>query len=410
MGSDWFGKNIRMNTTLLQLKKDKPGPDSQYLSMTLVDEDRKNAIEGRLDLKQLEESYAFEIPQKRSIQSPTTEVELFRYASDDPVLEQMEARSIQLSVLCDRSRGIELNKGGEVIQCPGCAKWITPPEATRGVQREEWKKTCQFCGHKFAWKEALATHRIVSDSENNDVQYVDGDSFNGRYQELTYRSLKLGYNGIDYKPKEQYEKPKILIRQAGVGISVAYDKKGAYCPQSVYIYRIKDEVIEPKPERGSETKRNSENGYRWTQILDHRFLLAVLQSRTLAYYVFKRFGEIDASQAFSKLTHVRLSAFPIPVKNWTEPSWKQKHDRIVKLVDDLLGSKPVSENADWEIERTVQELYGLEPNAVAYIYGQLGLVAYHQAMKQMFPNGPPPKPQLVEEIQIRTQLLSNVDS
>lgn len=401
LGSDWFGKDIRMNTTVLQLKKEKPRADSKFISMTLVDEDRKGAIEGRLDLKQLEKSYAFQIPQGRSQNSPSAAVELFRYVSDDPVLGKMESNSIQLSSLCKRGRGIELNKAGEVVQCPGCGRWITPPSPMQNIPKEEWPKKCNLCGHEFLWKEALATHHMVSETDEYDVPYIDGDSFNGRYKNLTYKSLKLGYNGIDYKQPKLYEKPKIFIRQAGVGLSVAYDEKGAYCPQSVYVYRIRDEpssVVEDK-------KAKNANGYPWSEIVYHKFLLAILQSRTLAYYVFKKFGEIDASQAFSKLTHARLGGLPIPVANYREEGWKEKHARIVELVEEMLSSGSAAYSVDWEIERIVQQLYGLNPSDAAYISSQLGLVAYHQAMKQMFPSGPPPKPKSVQEIKIKCEHL-----
>jgi len=390
LGSDWFGKEIRMNTTLLQLKKEKPEQDSTFISMTLVDEDRKDAIKGKLDLKQLETSYAFPIPQKRSQDSPSASVELFRYVPDDPILSKMEKNSIKISVLCERGRGVELNKAGEVIQCPGCARWVTPPLPIKDTPKEKWEKKCYFCGHKFLWKEALATDYIVSEEDEFNVPYIDGDSFNGRYRNLKYKSLKLGYDGINYKPRSLYEKPKMFIRQAGVGLSVAYDESAAYCPQSVYVYRIRDDL-----------PRNGGGNQPWPEIVNHKFLLAVLQSRTLAYYVFKKFGEIDASQAFSKLTHVRLGGLPIPVAGYEKPDWKEKHDKIVELVGDMLSGKPIGSPTDWEIERIIQDLYDLEPSEIAHINSQLGLVAYHRAMKQMFPKGPPPKPKFVEEIRMK---------
>ena len=380
LGSDWFGSDIRMNTTLFQMRKEKPTPDSTYLSMTLVGEDRRNAIKGIIDLTQLEKSYAFPIPQKRSQDSPSASVELFRYVEDDPILSEMETNSVGLAVLCDRGRGVELNKAGEIVQCPSCGRWIPPPAAMKDVPKEEWLKKCSHCSQEFVWKDALSTDYIVSkEEEKYDVPYIDGDSFTGRYGCLRYRSLKLGYDGINYKSKELYEKPKIFIRQAGVGLSVAFDKKGAYCPQSVYIYRIKDDF----------------SG------ISHKFLLAVLQSRTFAYYVFKKFGEIDASQAFSKLTHVRLGNLPIPISKHKDSKWQRKHDELVELVDEMSTEGEIGGSIDWKIERIVQELYRLDPSKAAYINRQLGLVAYHKAMQEMFPKGSPPKPRAQIEIRMK---------
>ena len=64
-----------------------------------------------------------------------------------------------------------------------------------------------------------------------------------------------------------YRPPKILIRQAGVGIFAALDETDSRCPQSVYVYRLRD---------GERAK-----GYK------HEFVLAALLSRTMAYPVFK---------------------------------------------------------------------------------------------------------------------------
>ena len=47
--------------------------------------------------------------------------------------------------------------------------------------------------------EALATDYIISDNRNYETLYIDTDSFTGRYGELKYKSIKLGYEGINYK-------------------------------------------------------------------------------------------------------------------------------------------------------------------------------------------------------------------
>jgi len=225
----------------------------------------------------------------------------------------------------------------------------------------------------------LDTNILVSeDRDEYDVLYVDGDTIEGRYRPLQNKSLKLGYDGINYKEASLYNEVKLFIRQAGVGISASYDDTGSYCPQSVYVYRIKDEYNQ----------------------VDHKFLLGVLQSRVMAYYVFKRFGEIDASQAFSKLTHVRLATLPIPIRNYNEPEWKTKHDQIVDLVDGMLDGAELGGSVDWQLERLIQELYSLSPADNAYIMRQLGLTAYHKAMREMFPSRPPPKPIKIERITI----------
>jgi hypothetical protein len=59
-----------------------------------------------------------------------------------------------------------------------------------------------------------------------------------------------------------------------------------------YLYRLKPEM--------------ADQGYK------HEFILAALLSRTMTYYVFKRFAEVDPARAHAKLTHARLESLPIP--------------------------------------------------------------------------------------------------
>ena len=176
-----------------------------------------------------------------------------------------------------------------------------------------------------------------------------------------------------------YRGEKIFIRQAGVGIAAAYDDTNSYCPQSVYVYKMKDEYnyISPK------------------------FLLAVLQSRIMTYYLFKKFGEIDAAQAFPKLTHERLSILPIPCGDQNDDVWRNTHDEIVQYVDAMMEGAPIGGTIDWTIERKIHALFELTGNEDVHITEQMGLTAYHKAMQQLYPSGPPPKPIRTEEIRIR---------
>ena len=70
---------------------------------------------------------------------------------------------------------------------------------------------------------------------------MDGDDLEGRYQILTnVKRIQLGIQGIRYKKPEIYRSPKLLFREAGVGITVYLDEdRNLYCPRSVYTYHLK---------------------------------------------------------------------------------------------------------------------------------------------------------------------------
>jgi hypothetical protein len=181
LGSDWFGRAIRMNTTMLQLKNLPPESESKYISMTLVDDDRKQAINGDKNLIQFEQVYSYNIPQKRSFaDEENVEVELFRYIDDDLIMDKMEENSLSLMEICDRGRGVEMNKKGEIYQCPSCFKWDVPPRKKKGEEIGELEKTCSHCNNSYKLKESLSSKEIVGENQisDNSVLYIDGDSFN----------------------------------------------------------------------------------------------------------------------------------------------------------------------------------------------------------------------------------------
>lgn len=395
LGADWFGPTVRMSTTVLQIRNQQPKEDHTFKSMILVDEDRRRAIKGEASLAQLEEAYAYRIPQSRCAR--LGDVELFRYVEDDEIMAQMQSVSVPLGVLSSSARGVELGKDGHIIQCPSCGLWDSPPRKKRGGGYAS--KRCSHCSHTYTIDKALSqTHIVTENPADGDARYIDGDSFQGRYRSLSYKGILLGFDGINYKDPESYSGEKVLIRQAGVGLSVAIDRQGAYCPQSVYIYRFLTDRGNLKmkfmksvdPGSWADAREIPEDAF---GRLDDRFMLALLNSRIFHYYVFKRFGEIDAAQAFAKLTHDKIRSLPVPILELKSQDGVRAYERILSAVDRLLSGEPSGSKADWGIDRDLAKLYGLDGNQQAHANLQLGLVAYHKAMRSLFPSGPPPRPQ-----------------
>lgn len=406
LGADWFGPDIRMNTTTIQVQNKEPGDENTFRSMTLVDDDRRAAIDGELSLSQLESAYSFDIPQDRCIESG--EIEPFRYTTDDEILGKIQSNSIPLGAFCESHRGVELNKAGHIIQCPACGIWMPPP---RG-RDPDTEKTCPDCDTEFEYQNRLGEEYTVSDNPaDGDVVYMDGDSFGERYDHLTLKGLDTGYNGIQYKDEEIYRGDKVFIRQAGVGLSVAYQGDTVYCPQSVYIYKIRSDRDEMRNWYVDIDLDDDDGVYegKWTDPenipdgLDtetyHKFLLAVLNSRVFHYYVFKRFGEIDAAQAFAKLTQTKIRSLPIPVAKLTTDEGVETAEKIAECTDELIdGDGELGGETDWDIEQGLQKLYGLEGSDMVHISNQMGLVAYHQTMQELYPDGKPPAPEQKQDV------------
>lgn len=410
LGADWFGSEIRMATVTLQVKNTDPDPENTFRSMTLVDEDRRKAIEGELSLSQLESAYSFDIPQDRCRESG--EIEPFRYVEDDELLTTMERQSIPIGAFCVSYRGVELNKAGHVIKCPGCGKWIAPP---RG-RDPDTKKTCKHCDVEFEYQDRLAEEYLVTDDPDaGDELYMDGDSFEARYDDLDVKGIKTGYDGVNYKDREWYESNKLFIREAGVGLSVAYHGDTVYCPRSVYIYKIRgdrDDMLDWYIDDwdGGDVDDDWEYDGDWaspenvpegvdTETM-HKFLLGVMNSRVLHYYMFKRSGEIDAAEAFANMRQTDVRELPVPIAELTTEEGREMAREIAEHVDEMRGGGELGSETDWKIDRLLIDLYGLENTDLVYINRQMGLAAYHKKMQELYPDEKPPAPERKQDVTV----------
>ena len=372
LGPDWFGKQVRMGTLVVQARRGPTQPDATMLCGLLAGSLRTQAIQGRLPLTQVEAQRARRVPVARSLASPRREIEVFRGKRDDTIMGTMVARSMALGNLCTRARGEEMNKGGTAWGCPSCLSPTVPGEKKKGGGYKS--KKCPTCGHTIS-EETATRLTLVTDvqpsSSTGWAAFIDGDDVSRRYQAVTASKwLNTAVPGWHYKDAALYEPPKLLVRQAGVGIVATLDRTSARCPQSVYIYRL--------------LERYAAAGY------SHEFVLAALLSRTMAYYVFKRFGEIDPAKAHAKLTHERLSTLPIPLVNFTDRVQQGAHDAVTANATALLaGTAPLGGAEDRAVELGLRQFWGLSPDDGAYINREFLDVPDSQVVRDLFPSGVP---------------------
>lgn len=363
LGPGWFGPEVRMASIVLQVRKGAPDPDAEFSSLLLHGALRRQVISGVTPLTQVEARYARRIPQSRSLAHDGFPIEVFRDRRDDALMASMDASSESLADVCDRSRGEEMAKSGLLWRCPGCVHLTPPGKKQKGGTYQA--KTCERC--KLLLKDANcekvylvvnAKPGVVSDP------FIDGDDVGGRYTSVTAGRWIRTDLEFAYKKRELYAAPKILLRQAGVGIAATLDTSGARCPQSVYLYRV-----------------NAAHSA-WAD----EYVLAALLSRAMAYYVFKRFAEVDPARAHAKLTHDRLAALPIPRIDLGRPEHRRSHDGIVANVRKLLsGAALIGSAADWEIEMELRRLFGIGAEDGSYINEELKSVPESQAIRELFP-------------------------
>ncbi len=378
LGTGWFEK-VRMGTTVIQVRRGQPPLAHNFRSLLLSGERRRVAITGKVPLSQLEAKFARLIPQERSAASPTAEIEVFRAARDDAVMDVMDKHSNKLATLCEHGRGEEMAKSGLLWICQNCFASTNPAKKVKrdpthpDGPRYKTKK-CPECGLTLD-EDSVATDQLVQAGKKAEdgktALYLDGDDITSRYRVVKpSKVLRLDFKGFEFKTPARYREPKLLIRQAGVGLLAAYDTSGARCPQSVYYYRLTDAA--------------KTTGY------DNEFLLGVLLSRTISYYVFKRFSEVDPARAHAKVTHERLSTLPVPMVDFSDVGQKKLHDEVVTDVRKLLaGEAEVGGREDMRIDIVLRELWGLSAEDGLYINLELAQLPAGQVIRDLFPAGVP---------------------
>lgn len=370
LGPDWFGPSVRMGTVLVQIRRGQPCHNMMMQCTMLAGRLRRKAIRGEVPLSQVEAQRSREVPQQRSHDSEDYSIEVFRGWRDDKVIDQLMAQSLELATVCERGRGEEINKAGVLWVCPNCLNPTTPGAKAKGGGYRD--KDCPDCGLKLT-EASVQQESLLVDSEfrGPTVAYLDGDDISGRYTPLQpSKRMRLDLSGWTYKPTDLFSGPKIVIRQAGIGLTAGFDGTDARCPQSVYLYRLRPQLVEEG----------------WS----HEFILGALLSRVTAYYVFKRFGEVDPAKAHAKLTHTRLAELPIPKLDMKKTEHVSAHDTIVAGVRKLLaGGSPLGGGDDRMIETALRSLWGISPEDGAYINGEFFDVPDSQVVRDLFPKGPP---------------------
>ncbi len=379
LGTDWFEK-VRMGTTVIQVRRDSVPIGHTFKALLLSGEGRRQAQDGKLPLSQLVAKFGRDIPQDRCLASPTAEIEVFRSARDDALIDAMVDNSHGLAELCDRGRGEEINKAGVLWVCPSCLTATVPGTKRKRDPRQPDgqrynPKVCSGCELELTednvGREKLVQLKEHSEPDTVTAPFIDGDDISRRYLTITpKKELRLEFKGFEFKPAANYAAPKLLIRQAGVGLLATLDSSSSRVPQSVYWYRLKPEY--------------EKAGYA------QEFLLGALLSRTMAYYVFKRFSEVDPARAHAKVTHARLSNFPIPKVDFSDRAQRRLHNDVTAAVAKLLrGEAQVGGAEDMGIDVALRQLWGLPPDDGLYINLELARLPEGQVIRDLFPKGAP---------------------
>jgi len=146
--------------------------------------------------------------------------------------------------------------------------------------------------------------------------------------------------GINYKDLSIYNGDKILVRKTGVGITASLDYENSITNQVVYILKLK-----PNFEKK----------------LSLEFVLAVLNSRAMTYFLIKKYGE-NEWKSHPYITQTMLVNLPFPEIDFNSSHVRKLINRVTQIVKKEVfhsEEKNISKLNDIFIERVVAHFFKL---------------------------------------------------
>jgi len=369
LGPDWFTTDVRMGTVLVQGRRSSPDPSNKITTIVLAGKERVTAQAGGKPLQQVEAGLSQQTAQRLCAMSEGSHFQVLASEQELGLLHRIESSSVHLEEISEHTRGDEINSDGLIWRCGNCGTYTVPGEKKQGGGYKD--KLCHCCDAQLTIRDIYPVS-LIAETQHTAYQtpYIDGGLLTRRYQAPPRRFLRKDLSPMVPRLKDDhhFKGPKILIRQAGVGVTATLVNDDCRCPQSVYIYRV------------NETARAA--GY------SERFILGCLVSRTMNYVLMKRFGEIDPARAFAKLTHARIMALPIP--RIADDGDRQIVHGIEADVTTMLATASYGSVEDHRIDTRLRNLWKVTPDEGRHMNGFFSTLPDGQAVRDLFPDGAPP--------------------
>jgi hypothetical protein len=274
---------INRAASVLVLQNSLPDKSSMTKCFRLSTQQRRDILGGKSDLLSVYQDSFHTIYQKRFVENAGYLFDVDTKQNEESLLNKIEFSSICWTKQFRFSRGVEIGKNGIVIKCPSCRTAQTFPK----VQHGEGKKMCIACNDDVPITQSY-TEKIILDHRCRGSQRIYAGENVRRYSISGCKYIKLGVEGIDYKPPGIYASPKLLVRKTGLGINACIDYENTYITQTVYSCS----ALPPTD-------------------ISLAYYMGVLNSRVLFYYYLKRYGE-NEWKSHPYLTKDILFSLPIP--------------------------------------------------------------------------------------------------
>lgn len=322
----------------------KPKNNHQVDCFRLSANHKRKVISNELTIEEVEKELSHKVYQSRFYENDYCVFDIDLRIDEQKVFNKIQNNSLTFHQFVKNTRGVEISKKGEVCQCPNCKQWMPYPKAK--------SPKCANCKTKLELDIINKEKIILNHNGTGNVKLKVGEDL-FRYTSNSKSWLNTLKEGINYKNLNIYNGDKILVRKTGIGITASLDYENAITNQVVYILKLKPEY---------EKKMTLE------------FVLSVLNSRAMTYYLIKKHGE-NEWKSHPYLTQTMLVNLPFPKIDFNSTDIVKIISHITELVKKEVhnsNKKNISKSADLFIERAVAHLFKLNKEDYKTIFETLG--------------------------------------
>jgi adenine-specific DNA-methyltransferase len=311
--------------------KTKPKSTHQVDCFRLSSDYKKKVIASKLSLEEVEKELLHKVPQNRFSNNDNCLFDIDLKADEQKTFDKIQKNSLPVRHFAQNTRGAEISKKGIVCKCPKCKHWMPYPKSK--------VPKCNNCNAVLIINSIVKEKIILNHNGVGNVKLKVGEDLY-RFTSISKSWINTLKEGINYKDLNIYNGDKILVRKTGVGITASMDYENAVTNQVVYILKLKPN---------------------FEKVISLEFLLAVLNSRAMTYYLIKKFGE-NEWKSHPYLTQTMLINLPFPNIDFTSVNAKVLIDTVTKIVKEEASQskeKNITKANDVFIERVVANFFGL---------------------------------------------------
>lgn len=341
-------EEVNRAATVIICKKAFPEANSETTCFRLSTKDRKEYLAGQGTLLTYFDRKKHTVYQRRFLSNSGYNFDIDTHSNEEALLDKITAKTVDWEQLFIFGRGVEISKAGKVVYCPHC----NYAQGYKKKQLEAGKKTCTNCGGVISVTAQTVRNVVTQEPDEKSVLIYVGENVR-RYGVSGECYIRPDIEGINYKNRELYNPPKLLIRKTGLGIYSAIDYSGSMTSQTVYILKYAD-------------------GNNRTPL---EYYLALINSRVVYYYYLKVYGE-NEWKSHPYLTKQIIFTLPIRPYNGSKIDLE-----IIEMATKLM--QHYDHNLDVKLEALIMKKYGLTKEECKLVVNEMNRLPDLSAVNNM---------------------------